>query len=157
MLPKVLETVMLRFITVAFLCSFAASAMAAEGLVVKPSQYSVQETIDRLEAALKEKGLTIFARIDHQAGASKADLELNPTQVLIFGNPKLGTPLMTSAPTTAIDLPQKALAYEDADGKVYLAYNDVGYLQARHGIEGRDEVMGKIRGALGNFTDAATK
>jgi uncharacterized protein (DUF302 family) len=129
--------------------------MAAEGLVVKPSNYSVEETIDRLEAALKDKGLKIFARIDHQAGAANADLDLPPTQVLIFGNPKLGTPLMAAAPTTAIDLPQKALAYQDKDGKVYLAYNDIGYLEARHGIEGRDEVIAKIRGALKNFTDGA--
>lgn len=148
---------MLRAIATAILCCAASTAIAAEGLVVKPSNYSVKETIDRLEAALSEKGLTIFARIDHQAGAAAADLELRPTQLLIFGNPKLGTPLMTSAQTTAIDLPQKALAYEDEDGKVYLTYNDVGYLQARHGIEGRDEVLTKIRGALGKFTDGATQ
>jgi uncharacterized protein (DUF302 family) len=148
---------MLRSIAVAMLCCLATTAIAAEGLVVKPSSYSVKETIDRLEAILTEKGLTIFARIDHQAGAASADLELPPTELLIFGNPKLGTPLMTAAHTVAIDLPQKALAYEDADGKVYLAYNDIGYLQARHGIDGRDEVIAKIRGALGNFTDAATK
>jgi len=148
---------MLRAIATAILCCVASTAIAAEGLVVKPSNYSVKETIDRLEAALSEKGLTIFARIDHQAGAAAADLELRPTQLLIFGNPKLGTPLMTSAQTTAIDLPQKALAYEAEDGKVYLTYNDIGYLQARHGIEGRDEVIGKIRGALGKFTDAATQ
>ena len=148
---------MLKTLVFTLLSCLATSAMAAEGLVVKPSNYSVAETIDRLEAVLTEKGLTIFARIDHQAGAAGADLDLPPTQVLIFGNPKLGTPLMTSAPTTAIDLPQKALAYQDAYGKVHLAYNDVGYLQARHGIEGRDEVIAKIRGALGNFTDAATQ
>lgn len=148
---------MLRAIATAILCCVAGTAIAAEGLVIKPSNYSVKETIDRLEAALSEKGLTIFARIDHQAGAAAADLELRPTQLLIFGNPKLGTPLMTSAQTTAIDLPQKALAYEAEDGKVYLTYNDIGYLQARHGIEGRDEVIGKIRGALGKFTDAATQ
>lgn len=148
---------MLKALAAAVLCCFSVSAMAAEGLVVKPSNYSVAETIDRLEAVLKEKGLTVFDRIDHQAGAAGADLELPPTQVLIFGNPKLGTPLMTSAPTVAIDLPQKALAYEDADGKVHLAYNDVGYLTARHGIAGRDEVLEKIRGALNKFTDAATK
>lgn len=147
---------MLKSVIAAVFCCLSVSAIAAEGLVVKPSNYSVTETIDRLEAVLKEKGLNIFDRIDHQAGAEKAGLELRPTQVLIFGNPKLGTPLMTSAPTTAIDLPQKALAYEDESGKVYLAYNDVGYLMTRHGITGRDEVLDKIRGALKNFTDAAT-
>ena len=148
---------MLRRLAIAFLCCFATPAFAAEGLVVKPSNHSVEETIDKLEAVLEEKGLKIFARIDHQAGAAGADLDLPPTQVLIFGNPKLGTPLMTAAPTVAIDLPQKALAYQDADGKVYLAYNDAGYLQARHGIEGQDEVIAKIRGALDKFTDAATQ
>ncbi len=148
---------MLKSLVTAVLCCFASTAFAAEGLVVKPSNHSVAETIDRLESILKERGLKIFARIDHQAGAAGADLKLPPTQLLIFGNPKLGTPLMTSAPTTAIDLPQKALAYEGDDGKVYLAYNDIGYLEARHGIEGRDEVTAKIRGALSAFTDAATK
>jgi uncharacterized protein (DUF302 family) len=148
---------MLRAFVIALFCSLAIPAIAADGLVVKPSNYSVEETLDRLEAVLEEKGLKVFARIDHQAGAAGADLDLPPTQVLIFGNPKLGTPLMTSAPTTAIDLPQKALAYEDADGKVYLAYNDIGYLQARHGIEDRDDVIAKIRGALGKFSGAATE
>lgn len=148
---------MLKFAAAAILCCLSLSTMAAEGLVVKPSNYSVAETIDRLQAVLEKKGLKVFARIDHQAGAAGADLELRPTQVLLFGNPKLGTPLMTSAQTTAIDLPQKALAYEDESGDVYLAYNDVGYLTVRHGIEGRDEVLNKIGGALGKFTDAATK
>ena len=99
---------MLKFAAAALLCCLSVSAMAAEGLVVKPSNHSVSETIDRLQAILEEKGLTIFGRIDHQAGAATADLELRPTEVLIFGNPKLGTPLMTSAPTVAIDLPQKS-------------------------------------------------
>ncbi len=148
---------MLKSVVVAVVCCLSASAIAAEGLVVKPSNYSVGETIDRLETILKDKGLKIFARIDHQAGAAGADLDLPPTQVLIFGNPKLGTPLMTSAPTAAIDLPQKALAYQDASGKVFLAYNDIGYLVARHGIGGREAVVEKIRGALRKFTDAATK
>ncbi len=148
---------MLKLAATALLCCLSFSAMAAEGLVVKPSNHSVSETIDRLQAMLEEKGLKIFARIDHQAGAAAADLELRPTEMLIFGNPRLGTPLMTSAQTTAIDLPQKALAYEDESGSVFLAYNDVGYLTARHGIENRDEVLNKIRGALGKFTDAATK
>ena len=148
---------MLRIVATIALCCLSITAAAAEGLVVKPSNYSVSETVDRLQAILEEKGLTIFHRVDHQAGAEGAGLELSPTEVLIFGNPKLGTPLMTSARTVAIDLPQKALAYEDENGQVFLAYNDPGYLVARHGIEGRDEVLNKIRGALGKFTDAATK
>ena len=149
---------MLRTILIAALLSLISmTASAADGLIVKPSNYSVSETIDRLQAALEEKGLTIFARIDHEAGASSAGLELAPTQVLIFGNPKLGTPLMTSSPTTAIDLPQKALAYQDADGQVHLAYNDIDYLVARHGISERDDVVEKIRGALGKLTDVTTQ
>ncbi|MGH1480408.1 MAG: DUF302 domain-containing protein [Geminicoccales bacterium] len=148
---------MLKFAAAALACCLSFSAMAAEGLVVKPSNHSVSDTIDRLQNVLEEKGLTIFARVDHQAGAAGADLELRPTELLIFGNPKLGTPLMTGAQTTAIDLPQKALAYEDESGNVFLAYNDVGYLMARHDIKDRDEVLGKIRGALDNFTNAATK
>jgi uncharacterized protein (DUF302 family) len=154
---SLLELIMLRVAAVAVLCCLSVSASAAEGLVVKQSQHSVSETIDRLQAILEEKGLTIFARIDHQAGAAGADLELRPTELLIFGNPNLGTPLMTSAQTTAIDLPQKALAYEDESRAVFLAYNDVGYLTARHDIKDRDEVLAKIKGALGAFTDAATK
>ncbi len=148
---------MLKFFTAAMICCVSFSAIAAEGLVVKPSNHSVVETIDRLQAILEEKGLKIFGRVDHQAGAQAADLELRPTEVLIFGNPKLGTPLMSSAQTVAIDLPQKALAYEDENGNVFLAYNDPGYLMARHSIKDRDEVLNKIRGALGKFTDAATE
>ncbi|WP_420345121.1 DUF302 domain-containing protein [Pelagibius sp.] len=135
----------------------AASGAAAEGTVVKKSNHSVAATIDRLEAILKEKGLTIFARVDHQAGAQKAGLELRPTMLLVFGNPKLGTPLMQSGQTIGLDLPQKALAYEDAAGDVYLAYNDPAYLAGRHAIADRDEVFKRISGALGNFTDAAVK
>jgi uncharacterized protein (DUF302 family) len=148
---------MLKFFAAAIISCLSFSAMAAEGLVVKPSNHSVAETIDRLQAILEEKGLKIFGRVNHQAGAEAADLELRPTEVLIFGNPKLGTPLMTNAQTVAIDLPQKALAYEDENGKVFLAYNDPGYLVARHGIKDSDEVLNKIRGALGKFTDAAAK
>lgn len=132
-------------------------ALADNGLVVKESAYGVTETIDRLEAALKSKGLTIFARVDHAAGAARTDQELRPTMLLIFGNPKLGTPLMQSAQTVGIDLPQKALAYEDADGKVFLVYNDPAYLAARHGIGDKEKVFTTITGALNNFSDAATK
>lgn len=140
------------------LMSFLPSlALADSGMISKKSAHSVAETIDRLEAILKEKGLTIFARIDHAAGAKKADLELAPTQVLIFGNPKLGTPLMAASATTALDLPQKALAYQDASGDVFLVYNNPAYLMTRHEIAGRDEVLKKITGALDNFTNAAVK
>lgn len=139
----------------------AAAAPAAEagpdGLIMKRSKYSVTETIDRLKGALEAKGLTIFARIDHARNAAGADLELGPTQVLIFGNPKLGTPLMQSNRTIAIDLPQKALAFEDAEGQVWLAYNIPEYLAKRHDIGNRGEIIAKIAGALDAFTDKATQ
>jgi uncharacterized protein (DUF302 family) len=104
------------------------------GFVSKPSQHSVPETIQRLSALLKSKGVAIFAFIDHSGEAEKAGLKMRPTQLLIFGNPKAGTPLMVAAPSTAIDLPLKALAWEDAQGKVWLSYNSPGYLQQRHGF-----------------------
>lgn len=132
-------------------------AFADAGTISKKSAHSVTATIDRLEGILKEKGLTIFARIDHAAGAKKAGLELRPTELLIFGNPKLGTPLMTASQTTALDLPQKALAYQSESGDVFLVYNDPAYLSSRHKIEGADPVLKKITGALNAFTDAAVK
>lgn len=128
----------------------------AEGLVVKKSAYSVTETLDRLESMLKENGLTVFTRIDHAKNAANADLDLPPTQVLIFGNPKLGTPLMQASRTAAMDLPQKALAWEDADGAVWLAYNHPEWLSERHGINDQKDVLKKIGAALDNFTAQAS-
>ncbi|EKV27374.1 hypothetical protein C882_1876 [Caenispirillum salinarum AK4] len=134
----------------------AAADPAAEGLVVKRSAHSVTETLDRLAQMLTDNGLTVFTRIDHAENAAKADLDLPPTQVLIFGNPKLGTPLMQESRTTAIDLPQKALAWEDADGAVWLAYNHPAWLSERHGLEARQEVPEKIGGALDTFATQAS-
>lgn len=138
---------------------FAANSpvFADAGTISKKSAHSVAATIDKLEGILKEKGLTIFARIDHAAGAKKAGLELRPTELLVFGNPKLGTPLMKASQTTALDLPQKALAYQAESGDVFLVYNDPAYLSSRHKIEGADPVLKKITGALDAFTSAAVK
>ena len=94
------------------------------GLVHLASKYSVAETLQRLESLLNERGIKIFARVDHSGEAEKVGLTMHPTQLLIFGNPKGGTPLMQAAPTVAIDLPLKALLWEDADGKSWLTYND---------------------------------
>lgn len=136
----------------------AAAQPTAEGLVVKKSAHSVAETLDRLTQTLEENGLTVFTRIDHAENAKGADLELAPTQVLIFGNPKLGTPLMQESRTTAIDLPQKALAWEDEDGAVWIAYNHPAWLSERHGLKAREEVLEKIGTALDGFvTHAATE
>ena len=108
--------------------------MAEDGLVTIASPHSVKDTIDRLEAEVKAKGLTVFARIDHAGGANAIGLPLRPTELLIFGNAKGGTPLMQAAQTIGIDLPLKALAWKDASGKVWLSYDDPAWLAGRHGI-----------------------
>ncbi len=130
---------------------------AAQGLVTRTSAHPVAVTLDRLEGILEEKGLTIFARIDHAAGAAGVDRDLRPTQVLIFGNPNVGTLLMQSAQSVAVDLPMKAVAWEDDSGTVHLGYNDPGYLVARHGILDRDAVVAKIRGLLEAVTARAAR
>jgi uncharacterized protein (DUF302 family) len=107
---------------------------ANNGIISQPSPYSVTETIDRLAAILQAKGITIFARIDQQAEAERVGLSLHPTQLLLFGNPQAGTPLMVAAPTIALDLPLKALAWSAADGKVWLSYNDPNYLKQRFSL-----------------------
>jgi uncharacterized protein (DUF302 family) len=104
------------------------------GIIDVPSRYSVPETLARLQAILKEKNITVFALIDHSGEAEKAGLKMRPTQLLIFGNPKGGTPLMVAAPRLAIDLPLKALAWQDEQGLVWLSYNSPEYLQQRHGF-----------------------
>jgi uncharacterized protein (DUF302 family) len=106
--------------------------MSAKGVIDLPSPYPVKETIDRLEILLESKGGKIFDRIDQQAEAAQVGLEMRPTELLIFGDPKAGTPLMNAYPSIAIDLPLKALAWEAADGQVWLSYNSPEYLAERH-------------------------
>ena len=130
---------------------------APDGMIVKTSAHSVSATLDKLESVLEKNGIRVFLRVDHTAGAKRVGLDLPATQLLIFGNPKLGTPLMQTERTVAIDLPMKALAYADADGDVHLAYNDPAYFARRHGITGRDGVIDKMTGALDKLTDAATQ
>ncbi len=127
------------------------------GLITLPSAYGVSETIDRLEAIFAKKGITVFLRADHTKNAQSVGAELRPTTTLIFGNPKLGTPLMQSNQVIGIDLPLKVLAWEDENGKTWLAYNDPAFLAKRHGIKDRDPVFAKIAGALKKMTGAATK
>jgi uncharacterized protein (DUF302 family) len=105
-----------------------------QGLVQIPSRYSVDETVERLEAALATRGLQVFARVDHSGEAEKVGMKMRPTKLLIFGSPKAGTPLMVAAPTLAIDLPLKALVWENETGKVWLTYNSPEYLRERHGV-----------------------
>jgi len=134
------------------------SIVAADenGMITKKSNYSVKETLDRLEGVLKEKGITIALRWSHSDNGNKVGIPLRPTELLIFGNPKLGTNMFTSKQTAGIDFPMKALAWEDEKGQVWLTYNDPSYLAKRHGITDRDEVVKKMTGALNNFTSAAT-
>ena len=127
------------------------------GLVLTRSSHSVGETLDRLETVLRNKGLRIFARIDHAAGARGVGVGLRSTQLLLFGNPKLGSQLFTSNQLAGIDLPMKALVWEDTQGRVWLAYNDPGYIAARHGIEDRPGVISKMSGALKKLTGKATQ
>jgi uncharacterized protein (DUF302 family) len=107
---------------------------ADNGIVNRPSNHSVDETVERLKNILQAKGVTLFAIIDHSGEAEKAGMTMPPTKLLIFGNPKSGTPLMLAAPTSAIDLPLKILVWKDADENVWISYNSPTYLAKRHGL-----------------------
>jgi uncharacterized protein (DUF302 family) len=121
------------------------AASRDNGIVHLRSPHSVAETLKRLESLLLAKNISVFARVDHSGEAEKVGLKMRPTQLIIFGSPKAGTPVMIASATVAIDLPLKALAWEDADGKVWLSYNSPEYLKLRHGIP--DELVKNIAGA----------
>jgi uncharacterized protein (DUF302 family) len=125
-----------------------------QGILCKPSSRSVSATLDQLEAVLKTKGIHVVARIDHAGEAAKAGLTMPPTQVMIFGNPKAGTPVMLAAPTAAIDLPLKVLAWQDAAGKVWVGYTDPAYFARRYHLT--EAQVGPV-GAVGQLVDAALK
>ena len=131
--------------------------MAADGLTTIPSNHGPKETMDRLEAEIKARGMVVFARIDHAAGAAQAGLSLRPTEVLIFGNAKAGTPLMQAEQTIGIDLPLKALVWEDANGKVWLSYNELNWLAQRHGLTAATKAtVDAMTDGLGNLARKAT-
>ena len=131
--------------------------MTDSGLITLASQHAVKATIDRLEVAAKAKGLTIFARVDHAAGAASVGLPLRPTELLIFGNARGGTPPMQLAQTIGIDLPLKALAWEDAAGKTWLSYNDPAWLATRHGVAEQGAAVAKtLANALAALAQEAT-
>ena len=134
-----------------------ADADTSNGMVRIKSNHNVTTTIDNLETVLKKKGMTIFKRVNHTVGAEKAGLQLRPTELLIFGNPKVGTPLMLCSQTAALDLPQKALAYEDEDGRVWLSYNDPAYISKRHNIKDCGAAVQKVTNALAKFSRIATE
>ena len=145
----------MRIILALFLVLAVSPALAGD-FVVKPSKFSVAESLDRLTKALESKGITILARVDHAAGAQKAGLKLKPTQLLIFGNPKLGTPLMQTNRGIGLDLPMKVLAWQDDKGQVWLAYTKPDVLKARYDIKGKDGVFAKMTGALSKMTGKAS-
>lgn len=134
-----------------------ALASADNGLMSIKSSHDVKRTADRLENTLKEKGMTVFMRINHAEGAQKVGKKLRPTELVVFGNPKVGTPLMQCSQSVAIDLPQKALIWEDEAGQVWLSYNDPKYLANRHDMARCVDVIKKIEKALSNFAHAATR
>ncbi len=144
------------------ICTGSAHA-ADEGVITKPSKYSVQETVARFEAAVKQKeaaGFTVFTEIDHAAAAKKFGLEMRPRTLILFGNPKVGTPSVIKTPLLAIDLPPKALVWEDDQGKVWLSYNSADYLfntiYQRHGAEA-PAATAPIAKVLDEMSDQATK
>jgi uncharacterized protein (DUF302 family) len=134
--------------------ALASIASAQDGLIAVKSPMKTKATMDKFEAIVKEKGMNVFARVDHAAGAMKVNKTLRPTEVLIFGNPQGGTPFMECAQSVGIDLPLKALVWEDKDGQTWIGYNDPKYLAARHKTEcaGVVENMGK---AMNAFVQAA--
>jgi uncharacterized protein (DUF302 family) len=147
---------MRKFIALVLTLSFACSAWAAEGLVALKSPYSPKETLSRLEDLVKQRGLNVFARIDHAAGAAKIGKTLRPTELLIFGNPQGGTPLMECAQSAGIDLPLKALVWEDEKAQVWLGYNDPAFLAQRHGASNCPAVEG-LRKALAGLAEATVE
>lgn len=136
---------------------FPAQADNVAGLVSVVSRHDVATTTDKLIAALEEKGLSLFSRIDHAAGAAQAGMSLAPTQLVIFGSPKVGTALMNCGQTAGIDLPLKALIWQDAEGVVRLGYNSPDWLAGRHGLTGCEQVVAKVTDALAGLAEAATR
>ncbi len=136
---------------------FSSFACADNGIIKIKSPYSVKQTTKNLVKLLKKKKMTLFKVINHKKGAKKVGQKLRPSTVVIFGNPKIGTPLMNCAPSVAIDLPQKALIYQDQQGVVWYAYNNPNYLKQRHNIKACDKILAKISHALANFAKGATK
>ncbi len=137
--------------------AFSNAAFADDTMKTQASKHGFNDTQARLEAVLKEKGLTVFAKIDHADGAQKAGLKMQPATVTIFGNPKGGTPFMVASPESAIDFPLKVLVWEDAAGKVYLSYNTLSGIVARHHIKGRDELAKKLDSLLAAIAKSATE
>jgi len=134
---------------------------AVEGLITTPSAHSVDATMDRFESAVKKRGFMVFARLDHAAGAESVGLKMPRSTVIVFGNPRVGTPVFIKTPTVAIDLPLKAMVWEDANGKVFLSYNSAEYIfgtiYVQHGAPHDKTGATKVKGALKASADEAIK
>ena len=144
----------LRILVAVLMSTLASVASAADGLVAVKSPHSAKATMDKLEKVVKQRGLNVFARIDHAAGAAKVGKSLRPTELLIFGNPQGGTPFMECAQSVGIDLPLKALVWEDASAQVWLGYNDPAFLAQRHAVA-QCPVVENLRKALAGLAEAA--
>jgi len=131
------------------------SAYAAEGMIDVKSSFGMKETGDRLESVLKDNGMTVFNRVKHSEAAKKAGVKLRETELIIFGNPKVGSPLMKCQQSVAIDLPQKALIWKDCEDNIWISYNDPRYLKKRHNVSGCEEMISKIEKALAGMAKAA--
>ena len=127
-----------------------------EGLLSIRSRFGAIETMDRLQAEIRAQRMTVFARVDHAGAAAVVGLKLAPTELIIFGNARGGTPLMQAAQTVGIDLPLKALVWEDASGKTWLSYNEPGWIAQRHGVANAEQVVGKMAAALSAISRAVT-
>jgi uncharacterized protein (DUF302 family) len=127
-----------------------------EGLTTIASSFSPKGTMDRLEAEIRAKGMSVFARLDHAAGAAEAGLELRPTNLIMFGNARGGTPLMQASQTAGIDLPLKALVWQDAAGRTWVSYNEPSWIVQRHGLGVRAEIIDKLGAALSAMSRTAT-
>ena len=154
-MPKAALLILAFFLGVAPAHVVAAEGAAADGLLVFPATAPVAETMDRLEAAVRARGFRVFARIDHAAGAASVGRSLRPTQLLVFGNPAGGTPLMEKAQTIDIDMPLKALVYEDAAGRAWIAFNDPAHLAARHHLPGAAPVIARMKALFEALSAAA--
>ena len=155
----------LRYVAVpaitVMLSATALPALAVDGLITKPSAHSVDATIERFEAAVKKRGFMVFARLDHAAAAESVGLKMPRATVIVFGNPRLGTPVFIKTPTVAIDLPPKAMVWEDSTGKVFLSYNSseflYGTIYVRHGVQSDKAVAAKVESTLAAIADEVVK
>ena len=148
---------MIRILLIGVITMLTMAVSAADSnFISKKSPHSVAQTMDRLEGALKEKGIGIVARVNHATAAKQVAMEMRDTELLIFGNPKLGSPLMIENQAVAIDLPMKVIAWKDDKGQVWVGFNDPTALAKHHNLKSQDEILKKMRGALDNFTDVAT-